>query len=484
MKSDASHFQLPLRARSAGSLLVLAFLAGCIASEANSLPPPEGAFYYPNAITVLPEVSTAPERRFAVVSSSNFDRRFASGWLSLVDLDALQVASEPREAVLQQLAVPSFAGPMAFDSSSALVEGETRLLVFGHRGMSLLTLVQVTVRDGVPLLTCGDPDATAGLATALRYTDCDRRHLYALDDAGELGKLDVFPEVEALTDPYAVTFHPDPAGGATKLAVGFLSQDSQANTLLLSFALPAAANAEEPLLSPERVVTVGRAGLGPLALRPSVGCDGACPVHLASGVRRLFRGSLYSSVMAVAFEVDGTTRASVHSLANDTGGGQGGEMVFSPDGNLAYLINNAPDELLVLDTSLSSTTVFEHAGPRQVVSPAYRFLSAVPVFGRPSALAYVARDGGDLLVTPSFTTDELMLTAVHSASLVPLLRLSGVGAGPFDVEVINDGDDRLLLISTFYDHGITFVRIPATEASAATVIARVRSEELGDASPR
>ncbi|MEL6761691.1 MAG: hypothetical protein AAFP04_14985, partial [Myxococcota bacterium] len=128
----------------AGATTALAFAAaglgvGC-ANDLEGTPPPDNVFYFPIDLRI------SAGGGFAYVSSSNFDLRFNSGWLSVVDLErAVALASvagdraidsrEP-DVIANELRVPSLGGTIAgFDDDS--------LLYIAHRSDRLISVIEV-----------------------------------------------------------------------------------------------------------------------------------------------------------------------------------------------------------------------------------------------------------------------------------------------------------------------------------------------------
>ena len=475
-------------------------LCGCAGESVTGAVPPQGAFYFPAAVQTLPIDPAVATSRFALVANTNFDTRFKVGWLSVVDVDALLTASAPVEgvvqqldnvpadAVVQQLNLPSFAGPIAIDTSTEFAEGETRLAFMGHRGSYLLSIVEVTVQDGVPRISCGDAAATTALNSMERQTDCDRRHLYSLQDNANLAGFDVSVSTDNLIDPYAVAIYSDPVSSELKLAVSFLSHNATDTTRLLVFRVQTHPGPNEPFLVPEHVVGLGQAGVSSIAVRPSDCAQlGDCATYLAA-TSHLFGGlSETSAIFAVTFSVDGTIRETTHGVAADIGGGEVGDLVFTPDGQSAFATNNGPDSLVAIDSSQHSQQVLGGAtGATYVVEPSYGLIDALPLAGRPSALVYFTGqvDGieRDFVATTGFTGNELDFVSVTGGALFSVAQLRDVGSGPFGLAQLADAAGDLLLVSTFYDHGVTVVRVPANNAAAATTITHVRSAEFGNAS--
>lgn len=473
--------QLSSRLRAFGSAVLL-IGAGCADVEGESNAPPE-AFYYPTGLTVLPALTGAPGRQFALVGSSNFDLRFSAGWVSLVDVDALFTAGEPADAIVDQVRLPSFGGPIAV---ARLGESERTLAVLGHRGAQTLSVIEITSEGGTPRLSCGDPDATADLSTLERRTDCDRRHLYVLDD-DNLADFPATLDADDFTDPYAVAFVPRVETGELLLVVGFLSHALDSSSRLLVFLVNPDAGPGEAFLVPERVLVAGQSGIGDLVARPipaSCGADASAPecMPFVAGTSRYYgSASERSVVFGVSLDPD-QIRLAARSITDEVDGAELGGMVFAADGDTAYVTNNGPDSVVVLDSRLVSTP--RTGDPTSYyLEPTYAFRGALSLSGRPAGLAYLDRSDTDLLAVAVFTEDDLALLSVAGGTLVSTHRVYNVGSGPSVLAGVREasGDD-LVLVGTFFNHGLTAVRVPADNVLGAAVVARVRDPELGDAS--
>lgn len=478
--------------------LALTVTGGCANTEIGGEAPPAGAFYFPIAVTALPAEAVGSGQGMALVSNANLDRRFASGWLSLIDVAGLLGAARPADAVVQQISVPSIGGPIALavdpDPSHTLAAGGRWLAFMGHRGTRRLSIIEIRLEDGAVRLSCGDPAATAGLDALERRTDCDRRHLYALDDATNIAGFDATLNSDDFRDPYAVSTSVDPVTGQGRLAVSFLSHTSNDTNWLLLFHINNDAADSEPFLVPERAVALGQAGVGSIAFRPqSPSCQTSTPeaecstTYIAASSRYYGSASEYSSVFAVTIGADDSVRQTTHRIPADIDSTEAGSIVFDPAGARAYATNNGSDSLIALDTSLTSQAVVSGVELSYVVEPSYRVIQALPLTGLPSEIVYFSRNSHDFVATTAFTGDHVDILAVTGGALVPVAQVRGtqannVGSRPFAIATLPVGDDDLLLVGTLYDHGITAIRVPGNDAAAASVVARVRSTELGEVS--
>lgn len=476
-----------------GALLLVSLSASCADTYAQGNAPPATSFYYPSAVAVVP---TQSSDRFALVSNTNFDLRFAAGWLSVVDLQVLQGASSPRDTSLvrQQLRVPSFAGPIAIDTSTPIRAGDApRLAFIAHRGTRLLTAIEVSVdANGVPTLSCGRSGSTVGMGEIERRTDCDLAHFYDLSNPTGFDAVDP----QDLYDPFAITLYRDAIDGTEHLAVSFLSHFHD-DTLLLTFAV---GSVDDPkgVFQPEHAVKLGAATVAKLLPQPNPANIQApsCNLHpvppetlSATCVRtRLISGNFVygagtdSSLLRVV-TIDGTNTATLtrHLLSTDVGGTAISGFAFSPDGSRAFVVNRSPDSLVSVDMTLATPPATTTTSA-VVDQPRFGLLDVLPLGSQPSDVTYIDRAPIPLVAVPRFRAKELDVVASAGDALVSVAVVTSVGSGPFATATWREasGDD-FVLVSTFFDHGLSVVRIPAGDAGAASLVRHVRSAELGDA---
>jgi hypothetical protein len=474
--------------RPAHVLALATLLTSACARELTGEAPPQ-AFYFPVSVGV-PHGS-----HFGIVVSSNFDLRFTTGWVSAIDTDQVAAALAggaggeiaPAGFITSQIQIPSLPGPLAIDATGTIG-------VIAQRGSRLLTIVDIS--GGGATLSCADsnPPSTVGLTTDEQRTDCDRRHLFNLASTDNLNSpvWGATLLTDDVRDPYAVTIFQ--RGGATLVAVGFLSRDADRLGQILIYTL----NREgTPMLEPFARVNIGlsatdSAETSALAVRPPDG-DGGSP-FLAATSHRTISEDRFSTVFGVAIgseleaqagEIAATGAAvlgtSVHAVSAETGGFQLPGLVFAPDGNNAYAANNSPDGVVVLDTSLEATqeAVPGQAQP-QLTAPRYDVLDFVPTEGQPQGLLYLARPAGDLLAVTSFKNDMLFLLSARAGALLPAARVDNVGAGPFAVaDVDRGGGTHWLLVATFFDHGLSVIEVPASGQLPTAPLAQLRDVSLG-----
>ena len=189
--------------RLSGCLLLILVLGmgamACTENEQYEALPDDLLFYHPT------EMALAADGRTLYINNTNRDYRYASAWITQVDLTALlpQLAAGVdaaglRHAFRRGLKVPRLGGPLA------LAGHNTAFLV--HRGLHLLTKIDLhdASQGGVQMACSGSgANATAQLTKEEQASDCDRAHLFDLVPPAQARNNDVV-DLE-LTDPYALS---------------------------------------------------------------------------------------------------------------------------------------------------------------------------------------------------------------------------------------------------------------------------------------
>lgn len=444
---------------------------GC-AREIAGEEPPEGVFYFPIGL------ATSPDGHYAYVVNSNFDLRFNAGWLSVVDVDALvdmlsDGVSDLTPAIVNQLKIPSLGGQIALDETG-------RVAIVAHRGTSLVTLVEIG--DEGRSLSCGVQRGERGtLSSQLKATQCDEAHLIKIDEEG----IEHDVPKEALEDPFAVSIFTysrppevDPETGETTVhppvrlgAVGYLSSGAVTLHPITgspgSFAMPG---------EPQATHVVGRGAVGTLQPHPLAPSEFL--VATSQFITNGQRATVFTLRMAGPLEGD-LTDAVAHSLSAAVGGVDLVDLEFSDDGNRAYASNRFPDSVVVLDSRLIDQQERDESLEYSTVQrPRFAVLDAVPIPGRPSGLRYLSRSSGDVLAAASFDDDALFLLSVYGATLRTDYRLENIGLGPFDMVEVSRSGRQLLLITTFFDHGLSLVDVAPERSADFRRVGRLRDDSL------
>lgn len=468
----------------------LSIASGC-ARELEGEDPPLGAVYFPISATV------APTQRFAYVQSSNFDLRFNTGWLSVVDLEAMLAGDE--SPIVGQLKIPPLGGGMALSPSGSF-------LLTTHRSDKLLALVKVATSGDE--LTCGDADAEKGLTIGERRTDCDSAHLVHLEPDT------VHPDLEAsdFNDPYGVAFVPYdvPGGGSTTLAaVSYLgvgqvtlfevasglthvSSGSTEPALVLREGRPDGATDGFPRVLPlgargpklddylrlrreneDRIVLLGEAGVGELSLVSPAG-KGPFLIGASQRLAQLAnpRSTVFSIDLAGALAEDEDAIVRI-DLRGRVGGAEIAGLAPSADGTRMVAANRFPDSLVWLDTTVEPLQLYDTAGAERIVErPRFTSLASTTLDGRPAGVVVLPRpDGSEWIATVGFDDGALYLLAPESERLTVIARLDGMGDGPFELVHATPAGRDVLLVLGFFSHTVTLVDVSAAAATDAHVVA-------------
>jgi len=451
------------------TLFALAALVAVGASCARNLDgtePPDDAFYFPISVVV------SADHRYAYVANSNFDLRYNAGWVSVIDLDAALAQIDagndnPTSAIVSQLKVLSLAGELSIDESGELA-------VLTHRGEPTLTLLEI---DG-DQLHCGDATVNRGLDQVEERTDCDSLHLEHLtpemfpNEEIELGEIDV-------ADPFAsalFTWRPDGEPERPLAAIGHLTAASDGGRVSV-FDVVARNGVVPPKLEPVRSIGLrARNGLATLVPHPDAG-----------GSFVIGTGQLYSvdSPGSTLYSVDvgGTLareedRVSSVRVSADLGGDELYGLAFSPDGRRAFVANRRPDAVVVLDTSIETVEEAQRDGTIDDIDrPRLRIVGATPVPDKPTGIVYVPRANGDVVAVASLDGDVVFVLTPQGAELQISGRLDDVGLGPYGMAHATRGGRELLLVTTFFDHGLAIFDVTSPEPASFVRVAHIRSDE-------
>lgn len=423
---------------------------GACARDLPGEDPPEQSFYFPIG------VATANDR-YIYVANSNFDLRYNTGWITVVDTYQ-PLAIE--QAVVGQRKILPFAGDLA--------QSNTHLLV-GHRGRGQATLLEIT--DGGADLNCGNGSATHKLDTDERRTDCDENFILQITGSDANGEI----STSHFLDPYPALLFTDPATNKSLAAVGYL--DSGKLSVL-------EVNAGRPL-SILTTVETSAAGLAGLALQPGT----TQPLLIASSkqtIDRITSTSLYSVDISAAMAAAESGIVVAHAVGRELGGTEAIGVAFSPDGNYAYVANRRSDALLILSTSLQTVEQKDDVGNYVLVQrPSFAPLGALALGRSPSGLTYVDRQGApDLVAVSCFDDDLLYIFEVEGGTARLVSRLGDLGRGPFAVRYLRTQGRDWLAVSVFFDHALSIVDVSSTSPDNFGLIAKLKSPETKAAERR
>lgn len=474
------------------SLLALSsVLVGCQADVA--LPAPVDRFYFPSAITHLDNPARPGGDGVLVVASANFDKRFASGAVTAVDLDALPTrlpafGTTPSSPVVQLPAIRStsvtgvgdggfsdtvliaaFAGQMA-----ALELGPNAWRVFvptrserqrvhaidlrlGAGGASL-SCFNSTERDCGQVATSltqfessadGLPRAPGAFGVALRPRTCavaadcggagaevpgyECRASRCVAKPGDGGAEEPAADVLVTHITQADTLAPN----ATSQPRGYLVKlRSEAMDLTTDSFLPLGAGATHSVAVGSRWSFVSGRFVSPLGNLIRL-VDPATGTVISSGLESVFR------------------------VAESRG------IALGSDERRVYLLGRSPDALLVASID----------DPR-ADSPRLQIIRGNPLPDAPNELAVLSRPGrGDLLAITCTNAGVLALYDDDVGDVV--VQVPGVGVQPFGLAVDRRGAGARLYVSNFQDGRVAVIDVPdLDQPQAARLVAHLGRQQL------
>lgn len=454
--------------------------AACIRALPGEDPPASARLYYPGRMAL------SPDGRTAFVVNLNFDQRFNTSWLTQVDVPALiglaQRGENPLPALQQGLHVPGLGGDLTFSPSGSRA-------YLAHRGAGLLTVLDVA-DDGAghTRISCGAPEGPEGLNHFEAHTDCDLDHLMRLKDAvmAADGK-NTDPNERQYDDPYAIAVAPTGDGDSAAVMVGYLGAGRISVLTDGGEGLPKVTGyIKTPARGVSRLLTTD---------------DGLLfAASCANSLRQMDADSLKSFVVGVDLRDPNTGKLSLAKTANIGGlpstsyalssalGGlsrtqpSGISGLLAPPGNARelFVLSQQPDAVTLLDVSRPPVTASLEDGTVSVSYPnlGFALLGAEAVANSTlSDVVYVPRATTDLVVVTSLVQDTLYFfdPTLDDLQLIHRIALKR-GQGPVGLlHVQVDGKDYLL-VSTFFDHGLTVIDISATHTADFKVLASIHDD--------
>jgi hypothetical protein len=451
--------------RNIGLLAALLLSAAC-AREFSGFEPPPNSLYFPVSVTL------SPDHRYAYIPNTNFDLRYNAGWVTVLDLDAALAEidagnNNPTSALTSRVKVVSLAGNLSISEAGDVA-------VVASRGGGTLTLMEVS--DDGSTLSCGDPDATEGLNRVEERTDCDAEHMVRMTT-------NLFPgqtlEEQEVVDPFTTllfTWRPEGgADGRTLAAVGHMTASANGSRVSLF-----EVDRDAPELVPVR--SIGLPAVSPLAslvLHPATNGTRVVGISQRFSTSVSPGSTLFSIDISAALAAEDEVRS---ATLVDVGGDELFGLVFSSsdteaNGRRAYVTNRSPDTVVVLDSTLVPVEEEQADGTIEVVDrPRYRVLGAVPIPDDPGGIAYVGRDSGDLIAVASLNGDVIELLAPLGNGLRRVGRFEDVGLGPLGMAHAHRQGRDLLLVTTFYDHGLVIFDLTAENPADFVRLAHIRSD--------
>lgn len=432
------------------------FGAGCLQDVSGEAVPASARLYYPS------QLALSRDGRSAFVVSTNFDQRFNAAWLTQVDVPALVAAGNDAQAAAAALRqgphVASLGGPLALSRDG-------RRAYLAHRGLGLLTAFDVAAGEGgSDAWRCGGGER-GNLSNRLRKTDCDEAHVLdvRMATAARLGLADE-PGRDDFLDPFALLPLDDGQLGVAFLNAHRLAKVTAGLPLDVGEVLeaPPAARLDDVALVANTLVAAGRTGSDELGGGESLLV--AWPHAVGTSVQAL-------PSRAMGKNPDRGERGPALTRLLPAPGEDGRLFALGrrPDTLSVVRLRTAPqsqvqnDVVTVAPLPPTPTVVHTEVLPEQTLS----------------ALAYLARPSGALVVASSFVRDTLYFFADlgDRLALVHRMRLP-VGRGPAAMLPVTVDGRTYLLVSTFFDHGLTLLDVSSDNVSDFRLQARVQDGQF------
>lgn len=458
-------------------------LVGCIRALPGEEPPEGARLYYPARMALSADGSTA------FVVNLNFDQRFNTSWLTQVDVPQLVALAEKGQSVLpalqQGLHVPGLGGDLVFDAQS-------KRAYLAHRGAGLLTVLDVVAApQGATTLSCGVPDGSGaeGLGHYEAHTDCDRAHLMRLKEAVvNVDGKNTDPNKRQYDDPYALAVLPQ-ADGSTAVAVGYLGAGRITVLHDDGVGLPQVAGyiktpargvarllvRDDGLLFAASKSHMGRSLDADLTKSYLMGIDLRDPnTGLTSVLGAQSKGGLLAQSYALSTALGGLSRTQPSGISG---------LVASPnDRSQLLVVSQQPDAVTLVDVSRPPQTSSQEDGTQVVTYPdlGFALLGAESVAQSTlSDVVYVPRQTSDLVVVTSLSQDALYFFDPSYSDLQLVHRITlGAGQGPVGLLPVQVNGKEYLLVSTFFDHGLSVIDISATNYTDFKILTSFHDESF------
>ena len=444
------------------SLLVAYVLfggAGCLQDVSGEAVPDGASLYYPS------QLALSRDGRSAYVVSTNFDQRFSAGWLTQVDVAALAAAGSDARgaaaALRQGPRVASLGGPLVLSQDG-------RRAYLAHRGLGQLTAFDVgdatPANGGLDTWRC-DGGPRDGLSNRLRKTSCDAAHLLDLQmaTAGRLGLAEE-PDRDDFLDPFALLPFADGQLGVAFLNTYRLAKIPPTLPLGVGEVLqgPKEAQLDDAIVVNGGVVAAGRRG------NNDYGAGESLLLAFANGAG------------------PGTVTLPSQAMGRAPERGERGptltRLLAAPGGEpRLFALGRRPDTLSVIrlhqapQSQVRDDAVVVTQQPEKAVVTHTEVLPEQTL----SALAYLTRPSGNLVVASSFVRDTLYFFADLGDRLTLVHRLHlPAGRGPAAMLPVTLEGRTYLLVTTFFDHGLTLLDVSSDNVSDFRLQARVQDVQF------
>lgn len=430
------------------SLLGLLAAAGCTASAAD-VGPPDNQIFFPTGLAVAPDDSVM------FVASSNSDLRYDSGTIDVVDL---AIVDQITSGWLTAQTIPNDCSQDP-DHTETLICDETQFLKVGDgvrtgnfatsiavqdRGSGALRLIIPTRGD--PSITWADYDGTKLACTGAQgFAICDDAHrLTDIHDDPDLGQLppEPFDAFADSTGQFAIVTHL--ATGAVTLV------DSPAN------GSAQIADVQFNLFGADQLT----------GIEGSTAVSGRTPGSADDMVYISARSENRVQLMTVGRPVNHDYPFLVpgNYFFEDAVGGNSGtsedtrSILFSPDGNTAYIANRLPPTLQVYDTSLADTG-----------APANQLRGVTDICQEVSTATLLDSGDGPRVYLACFQDGEVYV--VDPSGAVSQENIITAGRGPFSIAAAPTRDK--VYVTNFLEDTISVIDESPTSVTRDRVVLRI-----------
>ncbi len=454
-------------------LLVFVGFSGC-PNEINTDGPPREQLYFPSGMAHL-DVPGKTEG-VLLVANANLDKRYSSGSIVAISLDALglpplgtvapevKAITELKIEESQSLQIASFAGELAVQSlgnSAYRVYVPTR-----SEGMRLYQVEATIDGNGVPTLNCINDASRNCFETGVSLAPI----AFARSDAGVPRAPDPYgvitvPRVCATSQDCCEESQPDcgrscTAGqcmgtDANPFADVWVSHLTQADSPLGSNAnfrgYLVRLDSDNFSVSTENFIEIGAGGSNSMvALGSWVYTSGRVLSPLPNLVRLVSRERV---VLLTGLE-------SLYRVAESRG------IAVSSDKKRLYLAGRAPDRLLIASIDTSSSF------------PVVTIQGSVSVPPGPNTVRVIPRAGkADLVAVTCSSSSSLVIYDDEVGEVVSTVR--GLGAQPFDISVSVRGNSARLFVGNFGDGRISVVDVSdLNRPHLARLVAHLGAQQL------
>ena len=427
-----------------GALFVPLLLAGCPA-DGSDVRPPRNSFYFPSALQVT------PDEQSVIVANSNFDLRYDSATLQLLDVqqivaiasdwksgtnaepDGCEVATDingvlqcDESSVLSSsiARIGNFASGIAIQSLSS---GDYRLYI-AVRGDPSITWVDYLTSEKT--ITCSSGSSTFPL--------CDRDHqMLFFRGQSNIGSL--FPE------PFQM--HIDSTNGFG--VITHLSSDA-----ISVFDAPTDGNSPQLADAVTGIFGIGAAG-GSVGIAGRPSSTDPAPIYVTS------QSDSQVQTLVVTRDLSSNPTAIVGEpffLGAGTGESDDARAIrFRADGERAYILNRSPNLLHILDTSLDET-----------LTPKNELIGAIEICPNATGIASADFTGIERIFVTCFAAGEVWILDPLSQQFVAAVP---VGRGPSSLSLATNAG--LLFVSNAQENTVAVVDVDPTSITHGRLLLRL-----------